>query len=316
MKNTVRTTSGNVDIEVSGRLVRIAKLNDEYYVPPPEPEDAVAQLRSVGARVDLYTFVQELHERVPRYPYHQEFDDVAVLPVSTYKFWMDKQIKFKCRNKIRKAIKSGVETRIVDFSDELLLGIKDVYDETPVRQGRRNWHYGKSLDTLRAEHSTFLDRSEFIGAYAGGELIGFAKVTHSPHYSIIMNIVAKVAHRGVAPANALIAKTIEATAARGIPLLKYGIWGRQSLNDFKESSAFECYQVPRYFLPLTPLGQMALKAGWHRGIKDLLPEIVVARAAVAREQWVNWRYGRPPKRQAHRDSAVDGTGGRLPDRDA
>lgn len=296
MSTKPRISVDGVDINITGRFVRTARVADEYYIAAPDPEHMVQELKAADQRVDVITFVQELHDLKPRFPYERDVDRVALLAIKSYRHWMDKQIKFKCRNKIKKGVKAGVETHVVELSDELLKGIKDIYDETRVRQGKRNWHYGKPLEVLKREHSTFLDRSEFIGAYANGELIGFAKVTHSPNYSVIMNIVAKVASRGLAPANALIAKTIEVTAARGIPLLKYGVWGRRGLNDFKVSSAFECAEVPRYYIPLTDLGRLALRVGWHRGLAQRLPESVVGQAALMRDRWIQWRYGNSPGR--------------------
>ena len=165
----------------------------------------------------------------------------------------------------------------------------EIYNETPIRQGKRNWHFGKDFETLKREHATFLDRSDFIGAYVGDEMIGFAKVTHAENYSIIMNIVAKVSHRHMAPANGLIAKTIELVAARKIGLLNYGVWGRRGLSDFKVSSAFECFSVPRYYVPLTLRGRLALKLGLHLQLKERLPESWIVKAADLRARWNEWR---------------------------
>ena len=39
-------------------------------------------------------------------------------------------------------------------------GISNVYNETPIRQGRKFWHYGKSFDQVKAANATYLDRSE------------------------------------------------------------------------------------------------------------------------------------------------------------
>ena len=290
MAQTRLTNVDGLSVAVTGRLLRTARLHDEHYIPAPDPEAFLKRMRTAGIRADVFTFVQELHDRTPRYAYRCDPEDLAVLPLTTFDNWMNKQIRFKSRNKFRKALKSGVDTRVVEFSDDLLRGIMEVYNETPIRQGKRNWHYGKDLDTLRQEHATFLDRSEFIGSYFADELIGFAKVTHAPNYSIIMNIVAKVAHRDKAPANGLIAKTIEQVTARRIGLLNYGVWGRRGLNDFKVASAFERYSVPRYYVPLTLRGRLALKLGLHRGLKERLPEEWIVKAAELRARWNEWRH--------------------------
>ncbi|HSI59549.1 MAG TPA: hypothetical protein VLA16_18450 [Ideonella sp.] len=287
-----------LDIAIGGRLLRTACLRDEYYTALPDPAAMVAALKAARVGADLFTFVQELDDREPHFPYVRELDDMAVLPVTTYKHWFDKQIRFKPRNKLKKAIKLGVQVRPVEFDDELLHGIMTIYNETRLRQGKANWHYGKDLETLRREHASFADRSEFIGAYFERELIGFAKITHSANYSIIMNIVAKVAHRDKSPTNALIAKAVECVAERRIPLLNFGVWGRRGLNEFKVANAFERFSVPRYHVPLTLRGELALKLGLHRSLKDRLPEHWIVAAANLRDRINQRRYREEPQAAA------------------
>ena len=292
-----------VAIALEGRLLRTARLADEYYVPAPHAEVFVDQLRTRLRGADVFTFVQELSDLEPRYQHPQHlltWDDMAVLPVTTYAHWFDKQIKFKPRNRLRKAWKSGVETRVLPFDADTVRGIMSIYDETPLRQGKRNWHFGKDFDTVRREHATFLDRSEFIGAFHGTELIGFAKVTHATGYSIVMNIVSKVAQRDKAPMNALIAKCVELVAARGIPMMNYGVWGRRGLNEFKVANAFERVAVPRYHVPITPIGALALKLGLHQSLKERLPETWIVALADARSRWNEWRYAQVASPSASR----------------
>ncbi len=282
---------GATELRIDGHLLKTARLRDEYYVAAADPPSLISGLRDLHAGADIFTFVQELHDRDVHFGYHLEWDKMAVLPLTTYANWFDKQIKFKPRNKLRKAWKSGVETRVQGLTDELVRGIREIYNETPLRQGKRNWHYGKDFDTVKREHSTFLERSEFIGAYIEDELIGFAKITHGEKYSILMNIVAKVSQRERAPMNALIAKTVELVAGRKIPLLNYGVWGRRGLNDFKVANAFECMEVPRYYVPLTFEGAIALKLNLHRGLKERMPEAWIVKLADTRGRWNTWRYG-------------------------
>ena len=297
--------SGDVDVRIEGRLLKTARLNDEYYVSAGDPGRLVESLKACSAHADLVTFVQDLDEPAARFDHSMSWDAMAVLPLTTYQHWFDKQIKFKPRNKLRKALKSGVETRLLPFTDELVLGIMSIYNETPLRQGKRNWHFGKDFVTVECEHATFIDRSEFIGAFWGNELIGFAKVTHSKNYSIIMNIVAKVAQRDKAPMNALLAKTIELVTARGIPLLNFGVWGRRGLNDFKVANAFECRAIPRYHVPLTRKGELAMRFGLHRRLKDRLPETWIVNAANLRARWNEWLYCKFAALRAHRIAGAE-----------
>jgi len=53
----------------------------------------------------------------------------------------------------------------VPFDETLVRGIWEVYNESPVRQGKPNTHYGKDIETVYKEEATFLDHSIFIGAF-------------------------------------------------------------------------------------------------------------------------------------------------------
>lgn len=270
-------------ILVQGKLLKMAKLQSEYYVPSGDPEELLRHARA-SSRADLITFVESLDSREPKHPFHFEKDAIAVLPISTYQHWFDKQLYFKPRNKLRKSLKNGVEARYVEFNDELVGKIKAVYDESPVRQGKPNKHYQKDLETLKREHQSFLDRSQFIGVFFKDEMIGFAKVTRVGNAAILMNIVSMICHRDKAPTNALIAKSVEYCAEHNITSLMYGVWGGRGLSDFKAANGFERTEVARYFVPLTLKGRVALKLGFHRPLMQRLPEPVVKLAADMRRR--------------------------------
>ncbi|MBC7662979.1 MAG: hypothetical protein H7276_04140 [Caulobacter sp.] len=292
-------SAGGLDIKVAGRLLRTAHLNDEYYVGAADPATLIAELKHRRV-ADVFTFVQDLHDPKPRFEHRMSWDKMAVLRLDTYAHWFDKQIKFKPRNRLRKAWKAGVDTRMLDFSDDLVRSIMEIYNETPLRQGKRNWHYGKDFDTVKREHATFLERSEFIGAWFKDELVGFAKITHGDRSSIIMNIVAKMSARDMSPMNALIAKSVECAAARSSALLNYGVWGRRGMNEFKVAQAFECLEVPRYHVPLTAKGAWALKHDLHRGLKERMPEAWIVKLADTRARLNGWLHRtdaapRPPQ---------------------
>ena len=59
----------------------------------------------------------------------------------------------------------------------LVQGIWEIYNECPVRQGRRFPHYGRNIDEVRRMSATFMETSTFIGAYFLEKLIGFMKLT-------------------------------------------------------------------------------------------------------------------------------------------
>src|SRR6202007_3187530 len=107
------------------------------------------------------------------------------------------------------AEKRGVNVKIAQFDDEFVRGIQGIYNESPVRQGRRFWHFGKNFETVKRENATYLDRSDFIGAYFNDELIGFIKIVYVDCIATLMQILAKEEHHDGRPMNALLAKAVE-----------------------------------------------------------------------------------------------------------
>src|SRR5580704_4030212 len=171
------------NIRVAGRLVRIARLDTDKYEFLTEPALIIEGLRQCGERIDLFTFLerlpnplQESSASAPIFDYPFEIDNLAVLPVSTFDHWLMKQITAEARNRTRQAPKKGVVLREVPFDDALVQGIWEIYNETPVRQGRAFPHFGKDISTVRKEAATYLERSVFVGAFIGDKLIGFIKL--------------------------------------------------------------------------------------------------------------------------------------------
>jgi hypothetical protein len=242
-----------------------------------------------------------LPQKTPSYDYPFEWDNLAVLPISTFEHWWSKQIGNKTRNMVRKAEKAGVVLREVAFDDALVDGICAIYNETPMRQGRRFWHYGKDRETVKRISATFPEQSSFVGAFLGEQLIGFAKLVwdRERQQASLMHIISMVQHRDKAPTNALIAESVKACAARGIPNLVYSnfAYGRKqkdSLSDFKEYNGFQRVEMPRYYIPVTAVGRAALRLQLHRGIVERLPDSIHKRLYELRSRWYAWRM---PARQ-------------------
>jgi len=168
-----------------------------------------------------------------------------------------------------------VVVRLVSFTDDFVASVKEIYDETPVRQGRPFWHYRKSFETVKAENSTYLERSDILGAFLGEELIGFLKIVYVDRLARMMQIIAKEAHRDKRPMNALIAKAVELSENRGCTHLTYGnyryLQGSDSVTRFKERNGFEEIMTPRYYVPLTNIGKLALRLQLHHDVKRMLP---------------------------------------------
>ena len=146
----LQTVAEEPSFQVSGRLVRVARLRNEWFADIREPETVIRDLkkRSLG-RVDLFSFWQRLPDREPLFDYYWEPEFVAALPLTTYDAWWNTQIDGKTRNLVRKGEKKGLTVGVMPFDDGLVHGITRIFNETPVRQGRRFWHYGKSFERIR-----------------------------------------------------------------------------------------------------------------------------------------------------------------------
>jgi len=281
----------NIELVVTGRLVKTAKLRAEYYDSLEDPPSFAVKLRDARIRADLFTFVQRVREREPKYPFQREWDSIAVLPIATYDRWWKTQISDKTRNMIRKATKKGLEVRTAKFHDDLVQGILEIYNESPIRQGKRFAHYGKDFETVKKDHATYLARSQFIGAFLRDELVGFIKLVHGDGAANLMQIISKMAHRDKAPTNALIAKAVEICAESEVQYLHYGMWSRRGLGAFKVHHGFQRFEVPRYFVPLTRIGDLMLRCHLHHRWSELVPESWIDAGTTIRGKWYAIKYG-------------------------
>lgn len=285
------------EIRIQGRLVRVARLEGEKYTFPDNPDAFLSQLRECGTKVDLFTFLQRLPETSTRYPYPYEMDNLAVLPVTTFDHWWNNQIKSYPRNRARQAGKRGVFMREIPYGDELVRGICAIYNETPVRQGKKFPHYGMTLDKAREYAGTFLDRSVYIGAFIGEEMIGFVKLTmdDSRTQADLVHILSMAKHKDKAPTNALIAESVRACAQRKVSYLvyehfTYGSKMGDSLSHFKEVNGFQRVDIPRYYVPLTSIGRMALRLGLHHRFTERIPESIASKFREVRKIWYERRF--------------------------
>lgn len=295
---------GNRQVRIEGRnvvvrrrLCRVAEVDGEGYMFLADPESAIAVLRNSGTRADLFSFMQELPETTPLYKYLYEWDNFAVLPITTFDQWWTKQIGFKARNKAKQAEKKGIVIREVLFDDALVRGIWEIYNEVPVRQGRKFPHYGKSLETVRAMSATFLDSSVFIGAFDGEKLIGFIKLTmnNARTQAGLMHILSLISYRDKAPTNALLVQAVRSCADRQVSRLvyanfSYGKKTRSSLSDFKERNGFQQVDFPRYYVPLTKWGKVAFRLGLHRRLAEQMPESLASKLRDLRSRWYQRKF--------------------------
>jgi hypothetical protein len=330
----VKTQVQGLEILTQGRLVKQTRLANEGYefvrdVPSfARALQALRAFRGSGRASDWFTVTHSIGATLavaqagaasdvgvgvaatplavnaaPMQGVVQSCDKQAVLPLQSYEHWWAKQINDKTRNMVRKGGKKGVELRPFTLDDAAIRSIQAIYNEHPLRQGRPFKHYGKTLDVLHAEHATFADRSTFVGAYLGDQMIGFIKLVRQPAWmqqpgwASLMQIVSLVAHRDKAPTNALIAKAVELCTADGLPALQYGQWSRRSMGDFKLHHGFKPVPVARLHVPLTMKGRAALALGWHTPLASRLPEQQVDRLVAWRNRWhaarLSARWGGP-----------------------
>ncbi len=292
--STVRCIDLNGQTYVlNGTLPRVAALEDEWFDDIADPHHAVEAFRALPrhSRPDLLTFWQRVPDVEPRHRFHTEWEDIAALPVKSYEHWWQHQIKSRVRNQIRKAEKEGLVVREVPYDDDFVRGMTAIFNESPVRQGRPFWHYGKTFETVKTQFSRYLHREQMIGAYLDGELIGFVMLADAGRFGITGQIISSLKHRDKAPNNALIAQAVRTCAERGLGHLVYLYWSDDSLAEFKRRCGFERVPVPRYWIPLTWRGRVALALRLHHGWKALVPPALKSRLKELRRRWYE-RAGR------------------------
>ncbi|MGO8927559.1 MAG: hypothetical protein ACLQU3_11795 [Limisphaerales bacterium] len=304
---------------VSGGWLKVAAVHDEDWLEGeivPDPEYFIRTLKEGELQADILTFAQKFSDQ-PKFKYLFEWDNVAVIRITSFADWWE-GLPQESRKNVRRAERRGVVVKTADFGEELARRIKGIYDETPVRQGRRFPHYAKDLETVKRENSSYLERSQFIAAYHKDELIGFLKMVSVGPTARIMQILSKNCHFDKRPTNALLAKAVEVCSQRHVSCLIYGqyIYGNKTdspVTEFKRRNGFRQMLLPRYYVPLTWRGKVAIAAGLHRGLKSLLPGPVLSWLLAIRQAVCERVLVRPQTRAVEgrqheaRDSGESGT---------
>ena len=182
----------DVAIIAKGKFVTLASIFDEYWLRAdtlPDPHHVLQQLRSVSQKPDLFTFAQRVPDTKPRFDFDLEWDNVAAIPVSSYDIWFREQISSASRRNIRTSEKKGITVKASKFDGDYIRGIMSIFNESPIRAGRKYWHYGKDFSTVEAENGTYHERSTFLGAYFKGEMIGYMKIVWDTRSAAIMQIL-------------------------------------------------------------------------------------------------------------------------------
>ena len=143
----------------------------EKYSLPRRPGEVIAGLRAGGSRIDLFTFLQRPPETSPKFAYPMEWDNLAVLPISTYDTGgladpvYRKEQGSAGREKGRDCPRSSVRRALPPWNRRISI--------TRPRSARKRFpHYGMDLEGARRYAGTFLDRSFFIGALLEDNFLG------------------------------------------------------------------------------------------------------------------------------------------------
>jgi hypothetical protein len=279
---------------VTGNWLRVAAPDGED-CPERELEDpegcirTLKDRRSHNVRADVLTFAQMVPSTEPQYPFPMQRDSIATIRLTSFNEWWER-LPQETRKNARRAAKRGVVVSVRALDDNLIRQIMEINNETPSRQGRRFTHYGESFEDVKRDFSSFAQRSEFACAYLGDELIGISKIVYCGDVAVIMKLQPKISHYDKKPANALLCQALECCALKGVSHVTYGKYryGRQehtSLMEFKARHGFEEVLVPRFYVPLTAKGRVAVNLGLHRDMVEVLPASVIRVARSVRKRW-------------------------------
>ena len=290
---------GTKEVIVRGKWIKLAVVHDEEWLEDEleDPELCLKKLkehRRDQLSADIFTFAQKLPATIPKYKYPMELDSIAAVRTTNFKEWWEK-LPQETRKNVRRSQKRGVVVKVKGLDDDLVRGIADVNNESPMRQRIPNVHYGKSLDQVKKDQSAFPDRSDFICAYVGDELIGSLKLVYRGEVASILQLLAKTGHFDRRATNALIAKAVELCEGKGLSYLTYGMfnYGKKQhspLREFKIRNGFGEILVPRYYIPVTRWGAFCMKLKLHRGHLGILPHSVIVLAGNARAMWYSLKH--------------------------
>jgi hypothetical protein len=284
-----------------GRWMKVASIHDEEWLEREldDPKEFIEQLKHKRSRcfsADIFTFTQKMPGTSPKYDLPMEFDSIAVARFGSFKEWWEK-LPQETRKNVRRSRKRGVIVKVKEFDANLIRDIVKVNNDSQIRQNKPNYQYGKNVDQVRKDYSSFIDRSEFICACVEDELIGFLKLVYRGDVASILNLTTMLSQTDKRPANALLAKAVELCEARGISHITYGSlnYGNKrhcTLREFKIRNGFEEVLVPRYYVPLTFRGVLWMKLKLHRGLLGILPESIITMGINVRSKWYSLRQSK------------------------
>jgi hypothetical protein len=289
------------DIIVQGKSIRTASIEAEEWLETEveDPELCLRTLKEESSpefRADVFTFAQKLPVTQQKYDYPVEWESIAAIPLTSFKDWWEK-LPQESRKNTRRAQKRGVVVEVKELNAALIQDIMVLNNDSPIRQGKTFTHYGKTLEQVTKDQQAFLDRCDYICAYADGELIGLTKLIYRGDVASILTFLSKASQSDKRPANALMAKVVERCEQKGISHLIFGMYNygnkrHTPLREFKIRNGFTEILAPRYYVPLTFKGALSVKLKFHRGPLGLLPHSVISVLVNARARWNAFKLSR------------------------
>lgn len=282
-------------VVVTGMFVRHAYIYEEDWSdgnPVESPEEFVEGIRSSGIRADIFSFSEKLPSTRRRFDYRTECENAAVIPLTNFDEWWT-GLPQSTRKNVRRAKRNGVTVRSCTLDDETIRGIMDIYNETPIRQGRKFRYFGMTFETMKRELAALQNRSELLCAFCEGRIIGFLKLVYMEETAGILHLLTLEEQSDKRTANALLAESVRAACKRGKRFLVfrkyfYGNKTTSSLLEFKRRHGFVRIDYPRYYVPLTRRGRYAIALRLHIGLKSLLPAPIIGALTTIRSLCLQW----------------------------
>jgi hypothetical protein len=247
-----------------------AKCSIEYIHDVDITGDLLIDLKERG--VDLFSFVQRSFLGFEqRYSFPVEDESISLLKIDSFDHWLRFQIRSYERNRIRRAERKGIVIKLAEINGNFIRNSQRIYNETPIRQGRRYTGYGLSLAAIREKFSN-LSKSEVLGAYYNSELVGLLWMVYGDRVARIKSFVSLISHRDKSPNNALMAEAVKRCSEKSFRFIIYEKMGYlPSLDSFKIHNGFRECLVPRYYVPLSRKGMLAIKLRVHKEVQYSLP---------------------------------------------
>lgn len=258
--------------------VGLATIHDEDYLDKTN-WDWMGAIEAIKGHALGFRFPEYLVSQDQEISHAYHASNRSRLNLSDYAHWEKKQIKKDVREGLRRANREGVSVERVAYSNLVVEVASEVFNETPYRQGRRFWHYGKSHEQLRQELAPLSAVSQYFLARKGSEYVGFAQIVPLPHRGSArsVHVISKAQHVRSRVSSALIQSIVAYCCDTKLTSFVYGrhIYSgneNSNLRKFKERHGFRNYEYKNYYVPVAPLGHAYLAMGLYQGLREMVPK--------------------------------------------